>query len=65
MRSNETGGSSGISCSFAFRANGGASLQVRHARESGGATDADILDQLLGDRDISGYGRHQFHDLTQ
>jgi hypothetical protein len=33
------------------------------AREAGGATDADVIEQLIGERDTSGFGRHHFDDL--
>lgn len=63
VRPTETGGSSGISSSLCFPRQRADILAVCHAREAGGATDADVLDQLLGDRDTGGYGRYQFHDL--
>ena len=63
VRSNEVGGTNGISASLCFPRERAGILEDCHAREAGGATDADVLDQLLGDRDTSGYGRHQFRDL--
>jgi len=64
VRPNEAGGTSGISSSLCLARERAGLLVVCHAREAGGATDADVLDQLLGDRDTRGHGQHQFHDLA-
>jgi Family of unknown function (DUF5724)/Domain of unknown function (DUF4132) len=63
MRPTECSGNAGISrprCLPRERAN---ILYLCLAREAGGATDADVIEQLIGERDTSGYGRHHFHEL--
>jgi hypothetical protein len=59
----ERGGNDGISLNRCLSRERAGILFLCLAREAGGATDADVIEQLIGERDTSGYGRHHFHEL--
>ena len=63
VRPVERGGNDGISLNRCLSRERAGILFLCLAREAGGATDADVIEQLIGERDTSGYGRHHFHEL--
>ena len=65
VRPAEDGGHSGVVRADCLPRQRGGLLQLCLARQAGGATDADVIEQLLGDRDVTGHSaRYVFSDLN-
>ena len=63
VRPTNAGGTSQIKSTLLFPRHRAGIAALCEARQAGGASDADVLDQLLGDRNTGGYGRRQFKEL--
>ena len=64
IRPQESGGSSGVGGALCLPRDRAGIVQLALAHSAGGATEADIVDQLLGERGLSAFhSRANFHDL--